>query len=293
MITLRRWWRTRHRVPVSQPGEQAGGTAVEMPPAPAPSALPVDPPAPEPPALALPTAEAGSQRYLQGTESLRSTAKWLLAAFAAIGAALLAGLQLTAVGELGTEQMPRLIGAIAGFILGLISVVYMIFQTTKILTNSWVTLSELSNEKLDNKLQPTRASKDRKALLQTLQEQIDLNRQELFAHVAETIPDLHSTLRAANRAARGFADSTPEPSNSKLWSVARAAMVQNVANQVTDFANYNRTRIIFGNLIPRLAVAAAVVAIATGVFAYSVNPPTGPSVTEVHLVNEPAVQTTP
>jgi len=229
-----------------------------------------DLPPPSVPDLPAPPLEA-TGRYAQGTEGLRSTAKWLLAAFAGVGAVLLAGVQITALGSLGGSNWPRLIGAWASLGAALAAVGYMIQQTTRVLTDQWVTLAELSNEDINNDLQPT-PDQRRVDTVRELLARIELNRQQLYFHVAASVPDLHRALRQANTAAQALGTIEGPPSGRLLWAVARAEYIRYTAAQVTDFANYHRTLGVFTSLKPRLAVAASCTAVAIAIFAYAANP---------------------
>jgi hypothetical protein len=66
----------------------------------------------------------------QGIATLRETTKWLIASLAAVGAALLAGLSLSALGH--AEDL-RLVAAIAGVALGLAGIVVAILFACEVL----------------------------------------------------------------------------------------------------------------------------------------------------------------
>lgn len=75
---------------------------------------------------------------------IRDAAKWLIASSAAVGAALLAGTQLSNIGRL--DAGGRLIVAFVGAILGLSGVVLAIFVAVRLLLPVTVTLNELVKE---------------------------------------------------------------------------------------------------------------------------------------------------
>jgi hypothetical protein len=209
-------------------------------------------------------------RYAQATADLRSAAKWLLAVLAAVAAALLAGLQLTQLGELHGDWW-RLAAALISSLVGLGAVGYMIAATSQVFTDEWVTLADLDDSAFDQKLNTTRNAK-RADLYKTLRTQIDRDRQWLYRHVAEDIPQLHGQLRRANDNSR-IRSAAPGASD----PAAQLEAVRATITEVTDCANYHHTRLILRRLRPRLAWASAVVVGAILIFAYASNPPAEPA----------------
>lgn len=70
----------------------------------------------------------------KANESLRTTAKWLLTSFAAIGALLLAGIQLSNVGKLtGETPDSRIVAVIAGITIAVVGIVAAMWWTSKVL----------------------------------------------------------------------------------------------------------------------------------------------------------------
>lgn len=209
-------------------------------------------------------------RYAQATADLRSAAKWLLAVLAAVAAALLAGLQLARLGELHGEWW-RLTVALTSSLVGLGAVGYMIAVTSRVFTDEWVTLADLDDSAFDQKLS-TSGNAKRAELYRTLRIEIDRDRQWLYRHLAEDIPELHGRLRRANDDARSKSVS-PGAGDSAGQLVAVRATI----SEVTDCANYHHTRLIVRRLRPRLAWASAVVVAAILIFAYAANPPAEPA----------------
>jgi hypothetical protein len=67
-------------------------------------------------------------------ESLRTTAKWLLTSFAAIGALLVAGIQLSSVGSLtGETPDSRIVAVIAGITIAVVGIAAAMWWTSKVL----------------------------------------------------------------------------------------------------------------------------------------------------------------
>jgi hypothetical protein len=217
----------------------------------------------------LPAGGTGG-RYARATESLRATAKWLLAALAAVGGVLLASLQLTRLGSFAGADWPRLTTAVTAAVLALAAVGYMIAATSRIFTDEWVTLADLDDEAFARLLHPSSSRKTvrRGKLLEDVRARIDNDRQGLYAHIAATVPDLYRELREANETARA---ATSEAELAQ--ALAHAGMVRAVVSEVTDCANYHRTRLILRQLRPRLAAATAVAVAAVLIFAYAANPP--------------------
>jgi hypothetical protein len=220
--------------------------------------------------VATPTAAGG--RYARATESLRAAAKWLLAALAAVGGVLIAGLQLTKLGSLGGTDWPRLTVAGAAAAVALAAVGYMIAATSRVFTDEWVSLAELEDEAFDLVLQADGRARPREAalrarLLENLRARIDNDRQGLYAHIASSVPDLFRTLREANEEVRSAASG-----EGLGLALARALLIRTAVEEVTDCANYHRTRLIVRRLRPRLAVACVVTVAAVLVFAYAANP---------------------
>jgi len=219
----------------------------------------------------LPAGTGG--RYARATESLRAAAKWLLAALAAVGGILLASLQLTKLGSLGGADWPRLATAVTAAVLALAAVGYMIAATSRIFTDEWVTLADLDDEAFDRLLQDPSSSRkaaSRAKLLKDARARIDNDRQELYAHIAVSVHDLYRELREANEAAREAGRAATSEAE-LARALAHASLVRAVVNEVTDCANYHRTRLILRNLRPRLAAATAITVAAVLVFAYAAN----------------------
>jgi hypothetical protein len=210
-------------------------------------------------------------RYVRATDAHRAAAKWLLAALAAVGAVLIAGLQVARLGGLEPSSWARQVGGLAAALLALLAVGYMIAATSRVFTDEWVTLAELADETIDEELRPT-PSAQRLRLLEDLRAKIDNERQLLYRHVADSVPDLHRVLRRANDAARA-AGSQPAQRADLARALAWVRLVRATAGEVTDCANYHRTRVLLRRLRPRLAWGAALTVVAVLVFAYATNPP--------------------
>jgi hypothetical protein len=86
---------------------------------------------------------ANDDQVGKAIEQTRSTAKWIIAAFAAVGASLIAGLQLTGLGKLDDLDLAI---AIAGLALALASVVVAVLMVARVLAPPVVLLDEVEKQ---------------------------------------------------------------------------------------------------------------------------------------------------
>lgn len=85
---------------------------------------------------------AASAQPTSAANQVRQNAKWLIAAFAAVGAALAAGIQISNLG--GVHGTVRLLGAFIGAALGLLGILVAIWNVGKVLDLQEATTSELA-----------------------------------------------------------------------------------------------------------------------------------------------------
>jgi hypothetical protein len=209
--------------------------------------------------------------YGAATEALESTAKWLVTAFAAVGALLIGSVQLTDIWELGLWE-PRFITAIACLAIAITAVVYLIRKTSGIFMTEWVTLGHLSYEAYkrfaESDVKETgQARKDQRDLSAVLQEVEDAQ-EELYGHMARSIPDLHRHLHEANEEAAKIAANEVQltwPDQGKVFE--KVYELHSAARDVVECANYHRTRQQFDDLKGRLWLAVAIVTLCVLVFA--------------------------
>ena len=90
--------------------------------------------------------------YAAATDNLRTATRWLLTAAAAAGAVMLAGLQLTSIGLLGLIEWPRLIAAGIGLASWAGRMGYMVFRTSGLPTDEWITLFQLELGQFERRL---------------------------------------------------------------------------------------------------------------------------------------------
>lgn len=203
--------------------------------------------------------------YAAATETLRTTARWLLTAFAGVGGLLVAGLQLTGLGALSDRQLARLVVALLAIVVSLGGVGFMIWRTSQVLTDEWMSLAQLQVEdfELAASTPPSeQAAIRRAALLRSIRDKAQVYQDELYADVAGSLAELGGLLAEANRKARE--GQVTQPSLEQLRAAAAA---------VVQFANYHRTRVEFIRLRSDLVWAGVVVVVAVVTFAYAANPP--------------------
>jgi hypothetical protein len=90
--------------------------------------------------LSKPETDQSGDRISAASDQIKATAKWIIAALAGVGAALIAGLQLTGLGKLGFGE---LLIAVGGLALALGAVLVAIWVVSKVLTPPMVLLDEL------------------------------------------------------------------------------------------------------------------------------------------------------
>lgn len=98
-----------------------------------------DPPAGSNPVLELkldsgsPATAPASNPFLPATTQLREVAKWLIGAFAAVAAVMLAGTQLSSLGALSTQDPTRLVVAVAAAVIVVAATTAAIYQLSTVL----------------------------------------------------------------------------------------------------------------------------------------------------------------
>jgi hypothetical protein len=214
----------------------------------------------------MPGETSRAASYAAAANNLRDATRWLLAAAAGAGAALLAGLSLTSIGSLGFSDWPRLVAAGAGLAAALGAVGYMILRTSRLLTDEWFTLAQLQLEQFRQQLRDFSGRHDKEPGTTIDRIYVELNnaRDELYGGVAESIEDLSGRLQKANDELR------EDPSPARLQT---AVGLSAAADTLVQAANYSYIRADFAALRMRLAEAGAVFVAGIVVFAFAANPP--------------------
>lgn len=224
--------------------------------------------------------------YAAQLDALRSAAKWLVAAFAGVGALMLGGLSLSDIGELSVTSWRFCVAASAA-VLALGTVGYMINETSGVLTHEWLTLTSLSDEPTRALLRPSRQSKWRSAQLRAIDDELAVSRHELFGYVAETRAQLHTRLRQADEQ---IWKSGPG-SRAATEAAHESMLLRKAARDTVEYANYCFMLKLFQRMRKRLFWAVIVVAINVGAFAYAANPPRTTNPVPVKIVTTDSTQT--
>jgi hypothetical protein len=216
--------------------------------------------------------------YIQAAETIRSTAKWLVTAFAGVGAILVAGIPLTKLGDLQGWRFPA---AALAIVIALGMIAYIIFKVAKVFTAPYITLANLvfgtfpkGKRRIFGKLRYEQDIRQFKRIMNAVIESHD----QLYGDAVETLNDLLVELRKANGELRDAkmsvlsSDATNEKeSDERLRAVEeRQARVASAAERVVAFANYEAVRTTFEGTGKPMAVSALIVAAAIGSFAWCV-----------------------
>ena len=203
--------------------------------------------------------------YAAQLDVLRSTAKWLTAAFAGVGGVLVAGLQLTGLGQLPASSW-RLPVALLAVVVALASVGFMIRTASTVLTHEWLTLASFSDESI---LRPPGEEGRRSRYIDRAKERLKDSRHELFGYAAPDIERLHGLLHRADEA---IWRSKPK-SKAHARAVEQAAILRRAARDAVQYANYHYTLELFREMRTKIGIAAVTIAVSATVFAYATNPP--------------------
>ncbi|GAB3863201.1 hypothetical protein GCM10029963_71260 [Micromonospora andamanensis] len=197
----------------------------------------------------------------RGNDRIRDAAKWLVASAAAVGAAMLAGSQLSSIGELplgvpDSVDNARLWVAVTGAVAGLSTVVYAIWTAVQILLPKLVLISDLNE-----------AWTQRRSELTTVVEHFRRNPKYLQGFVAPAdIIAAREDLVAAQR----------EPATGDEVRTQLAAGIADLDERITaieDTATHEALKSQFRHALRKLVLATAVAAIGIVAFAWAANPP--------------------
>jgi hypothetical protein len=199
--------------------------------------------------------------YSAATQQLRTSARWLLTAAAAVGGVLVAGLQLTDLSKLDGAQWPRLVIACGAIFAAIAAIGFIIWKTSIVLTDEWTTLAQLHVERFSQTIRQgpsNRREREKFAMMREIQDGLVVNQDELYAHVAADVSELSHLLGETATAARHDAAKSDE-----------VASLRKAAEAVVQFANYQRTRRHFQGVRRSLVWTAAVVVLGVGAYAYT------------------------
>jgi hypothetical protein len=201
-----------------------------------------------------------ADQYSEAIAQLRGAAKWLIGAFGAVGAALVAGIQLT---QLGGVHHARLWEAVASVVVGVLGVALAIWSASNVLVPSTATVGTL------------RTSPEFKALRDTVAAD-----PSLLKDAGSSLEQLsHSNEMALDEALRTYAELSEHPEDVHLQTAYTAAeerrsRVEAVVNTLLGLGMFLRVRDLFV-VARRFMLAGALLAVAGALgFVYFANPPT-------------------
>jgi hypothetical protein len=214
-----------------------------------------------------------TQRELSeaGNARIRDTTKWLIGAYAAVGAALIAGSQLSNIGRLeACLGCGRLWLSITGVALGLSGVAYSVHAGVQVLVWQNKPASDLQVAwERGEKSAVFRFFRANQVFLQGFRDFRDLAQQEM--EVLQTYDDVERELKAASQSDKPQLQLRLGEVDSAVRDLlARSEAVVSLANQVELADFFTRAT------LRRLLIGAVAVAVGIGLFAWAANPPPGP-----------------
>jgi hypothetical protein len=195
--------------------------------------------------------------YRDATEAIRSAARWLVAAFAGVGGALLAGLPLSDLTQTDTASSHFWL-AVAAVIVSLVVIGAMILAVSQVFTSRYPTLSEFTTGTF-------RASKRGSKVMKDIRLELEESWDELFGKRFPSLPALHAALLEKGRPAEEVAEA-------QKW-----------ARRVLDYINYEYTRRTYRTVVRgSLAAGGSIVAAGIVMFVFEVAqaPPAPPTVSK-------------
>ena len=183
----------------------------------------------------MPPAQGDSSGVGTAIERYRDLAKYLVTIFAAIGGLLVAGTQLSSIGALTWEQnCDRIVAGGVGFIIGIGSVVWIIWSVLSVLGPVEVTLDEIVE------------NDDMSAAIN--------ERQELLGPFS-SVAELRDVLLG------------------DLLSGEQRVELKGVAESIVDHAGFDRVKALFEAARIKMLVGAVLGTIGIVAFAWAANPP--------------------
>lgn len=206
--------------------------------------------------------------YEKANSQVRDAAKWLIASSAAVGAALIAGSQLSSIGKLPvgwplTLETARLWIAVGGATLGLVAIVYILWTAVKLLPEVQVTLPDLVDAGDDPKSRFAVAIEYFRANPRQMQGATSLK--ALDEHRAESIAAL-------------------KPMTDPAEIETQKAYIGDLDARVYRIEERARSKLLFHafeKALTRLLGGTAVAAVSIIAFAWAANPPDNPPVADL------------
>jgi hypothetical protein len=199
----------------------------------------------------------------RGADQIRETVKWLTAALAAVAAALIAGSQLTNLGEASGW---RLVLAIVGFLAGIGSVAAAIWFAVQSFKPTQATLGSLDTA-IGSKSEDGRAASAVESL-SGLFEGFGPTLSELQRQYDDAVKERKSALESH------FADPGDQRKKDRAqFAESRAQWIAGVVQNVLAVANHYKVWWRFERSLPRIFGAALIGAVGIAFFVYAANPP--------------------
>ena len=220
----------------------------------------VGPTADQAPETTTDNRDTSASPYQSAAENIRSAARWLVTAFAAVGGVLVAGVPLTDLGEI-TPWSGAFVAAAGGVVAALLAIAYMIFVVSRVFTAEFISFADFAGSDIPG----GESSPRRRMLIREIAKTAERSGAELYGGEARDLGELYERLNAANELLRKetSAERPPTPAVS-----ARAASVREAASRVVDFVNYEYVRRTFRGLYPRLVVGGVIVVVGVGVYVF-------------------------
>jgi hypothetical protein len=220
---------------------------------------------------------AGDHGLQAASDRIRETAKWLTVSLGAVGALLLAGTQLSSVGEL-TVGSQRFAVAVAGGVLAAIGTVCILLANVLVATTPVMSLTKLKGRR------PPAGTKDART------DQFLLRG---YSDVAALATAYDSAINARKAAIEGYDGGEPTPAEQAAQ--VRAAAVDGIVTRLVLVSSHMNLSHRWRVAIWPICIGAVVAAIGVVLFVWAANPPDGakasPLTPGVLTDAEPAVLT--
>jgi hypothetical protein len=211
--------------------------------------------------------KASEDPILGGIDGVRTTAKWLIAAFAAIGGSLIAGSQLSDLGKL-TDDTGRLLLALLGATVGLAGAAFAIYFTAKVLLPTQVLLGEVIKD--EGKTAIGKAVAADPGLLEGH-----------GSSIKETHEKYVASLAAYEAAWKAYSDETDATKKAPLATELSEAegernTLAETLNHIRKLALFTAVKDAFSSAAPFIIGGAAAAAAGIVLFAYAAHPEADP-----------------
>jgi hypothetical protein len=198
----------------------------------------------------------------QAVTSVQSAAKWVVAAFAAVGAILVTDLQIGGIGELSAEQPRRLVLALGAMTSALLAVAVVLILASLVLIPPRVSLSELSKRELEAYKKSLRAAGGDPAKARS---------PAAFDPVLGAISAEQAWLLRSN--ASGVQDLYDKWKKAQGGPSQDADLIDQDARRVIDFASLKVTQARYSRLVVGIFAGGSVIVLCIVLFAWAANPP--------------------